>query len=77
MKVKCIKYTIGFQKWKVYETETQYIAEYHCWPVKEYVKYPEYFQEVVDQSPETPKPRWKVGDYVVVNWCYIKIYSIL
>jgi hypothetical protein len=77
MKVKCIKDTIGFISWQIYESDraeshvTVFVnqTEYqYCWKLL-----PEYFQEVRE---ETNEPRWKVGDYVVhrimrfVSWLY-------
>ncbi len=63
MKVKCIKDTIGYESWQIYETVWNFIKsniDTHVF----WSRFPEYFQEVVDKSLET-KPRWKVGDYVV------------
>lgn len=79
MKVKCIKDTIGFKKWEVYETENGCLIsadmDLHFWK-----KYTEYFQE--QEEEEKVLPRWKVGDYVVqgYNWLqppdYIKITKV-
>lgn len=64
-KVLCIKDTIGFNKGETYETVWNFIKsniDTHVF----WSRFPEYFQEVVDKSLET-KPRWKVGDKVVID----------
>lgn len=78
MKVKCIKDTIGFKKWQEYHVEVKDMFWNHFIYGELYLsptssdklwitcnKYPEYFQEVKEESNN---PRWKVWDPVVKDW---------
>lgn len=85
-KILCIKDTIGFKEWEIYNDSKWYICNietvrciHTVFHYKEWRKYPDYFQEVKEEQEEKI-PRWKVWDYVVLerNWykwyykiCYI------
>ena len=76
MKVKCIKDTIGFKEWDVWEAEWDYLVKGYKRSYTDWSLYPEYFQEVVEE--EVKKPRWKVGDKVVVPLNYrweVNVYT--
>lgn len=69
--------TISNDKFKVYLNGKDYSSDTYAWITWLICNHPEDFEEVI----ETPKPRWKVGDYVVKEYSnltpeYIKIAQV-
>lgn len=63
MKYKCIKETEWFKVWAVYEENEEWFIESDgCYWKNNFRKY---FQEV--QEEPVKKPKWKVGDKVVLD----------
>ena len=66
MRVKCIKDTIGYKSWKIYEAVQGKLLFWDDLVDRYWEKYPDYFQEVKEEKIN--KPRWKVGSPVVLIW---------
>lgn len=67
MRVKCIKDTIHFKKWEIFNTETEWICS-NDWTMysHKWQEFPDYFQEVKEEEENLPK--WKVGQYIIRHY---------